>query len=472
MSGFAHRAGRAGRVASIEIVSPEAMRTSESFAELPKRIVAGQSLGVDVVSGVSYSSVAYLKAVEMRYRTKLSCVAAPAPRPIDGGLAMRDIKRSSIMGDGPRLAIYLLPALAAALAAGILWPGRFAFAGKFYGVAFALGILLAVFGLAFQASSAFELIRAYRAGKLATRGSFGLCRNPIFSWWIFSILPALALMLNSWLLLAVAVVFRVLSGGLAKTEEAELGELFGEEYWRYKARTRAFLPLPYFKPITFRRCLRAALILAGLGVAAIAVYSTIAVPAMRRLGATSAEARDDLPGDEYVGAAATGYTQAIDIEAPAGEAWKWLIQVGYKRAGWYNVDAINRLVGPEYFRDPRGSAVRIVPELQDLAVGDKIYLVPQLGMTVVRADPATALVLIGDPSKRGGDNVAWTFAITPRGDEACRLVVRFRSQAVSGFLLGLAGAVVNDLGGATIQQPAMLWGLKRRAERTFAGELL
>lgn len=103
--------------------------------------------------------------------------------------------------------------------------------------------------IASQRSSALTLVRAYRAGRLATRGSFGLCRNPIFSWWIFSVLPALALVLDSWLLIAVAILFRVLSGRLAKEEEAELGALFGEEYFRYKARVRPFFPRPILSPL-------------------------------------------------------------------------------------------------------------------------------------------------------------------------------------------------------------------------------
>jgi hypothetical protein len=137
-----------------------------------------------------------------------------------------------------------------------------------------------------------------------------------------------------------------------------------------------------------------------------------------------------------------------------------------------NIDAINRLVGPDYFRDPRGSAVRILADLQVLGEGDKIFLVPQLGMTVAQAEKGKTLVLVGDPTKKGGENVAWTFSIFPKGERDSRLVTRFRSQTQAGFLMYLVNAIINDLGGATIQQPAMLWGIKRRAERTYAGELL
>lgn len=58
--------------------------------------------------------------------------------------------------------------------------------------------------------------------------------------------------------------------------------------------------------------------------------------------------------------------QAVQIDAPADEVWKWLVQVGYKWAGWYNIVAINRLAANNYFIDGKGASWRIVPELQDL----------------------------------------------------------------------------------------------------------
>jgi protein-S-isoprenylcysteine O-methyltransferase Ste14 len=380
--------------------------------------------------------------------------------------------KPSIMGDAPRLVVRLFPALATALALDFAMPGRFAFEGKYFGLAYALGIELAAFGMAFWASAAFELVRAYRKDKLATRGAYALSRNPIFGWWIFSVLPALALIDNCWLYIAVACIFRVVAGVAAKAEGTELGERFGVEYWRYKAATRAFLPLPYLRPLRLRRLGKATATLALLGIAAIAVFVLVARPLVSGLGATAAERSSVLPGDEYV-AGAGGYTQAIEIEAPAEEAWKWLIQAGYKRGGWYNVDAINRLAGPDYFLDPRGSAMRIVPELQGIKEGDRIFIAPVLGFTVAKLDPPSLLLLVGDPKVKGGkDNAAWCFYLEPKGAEACRLVVRFHSSSSAGFPLSLAMAVVNDLGGAALQQPAMLWGLKRRAERSWKGALL
>ena len=110
--------------------------------------------------------------------------------------------KQSLMGEAPRLALLAAPAIALALAASLALPRAFGFLGRYRGIGFAAGIELAALGLLFWASAAFCLVRAHRAGRLATRGAYGLCRNPIFSWWIYSVLPALALCLDSWLLLA------------------------------------------------------------------------------------------------------------------------------------------------------------------------------------------------------------------------------------------------------------------------------
>ncbi len=53
-----------GSITAIELVEPEIMQSAEFFRELPARIVAAQSLEVDAVSGVTYTSKALIKAVQ------------------------------------------------------------------------------------------------------------------------------------------------------------------------------------------------------------------------------------------------------------------------------------------------------------------------------------------------------------------------------------------------------------------------
>ncbi len=373
--------------------------------------------------------------------------------------------RPSILGEAPKLALTVLPVFAAALLLTLLLPGSFRFTGRYRGVGLAIGIELAAVGLLFWASAAFQLIRAWRAGRLATRGAYGLCRHPIHGWWIWSVLPSLALMLDSWLLLLVALFFWIAAKRLQEREEQELAERFGREYCAYEVKRHATLPVPLLRPIRFRRHLKAVGALALLGLFALGVYFAAVRPVMLRLGATRVELSAAMPGDEAIAKPRFTYTQALTIHAPAEEVWRWLVQVGYHRAGWYNVDAINRLAAPDYFIDGRGSSTRIHPELQDLKVGDSIFLVPVLGMSVTALEPARLLVLVGDPAHPDApSNSSWAYSVQPRGEGSCRLIVRFRAACPGDFVSVLAWGIVNEIGGAMLQQQAMLEGLKRRAE--------
>jgi hypothetical protein len=62
-----------------------------------------------------------------------------------------------------------------------------------------------------------------------------------------------------------------------------------------------------------------------------------------RWGATPAEARAGMPGDDLVPVSHFTATRAITIKAQPGEVWPWLTQVGYGRAGFYSYDLLDNL---------------------------------------------------------------------------------------------------------------------------------
>jgi protein-S-isoprenylcysteine O-methyltransferase Ste14 len=121
-----------------------------------------------------------------------------------------------------------------------------------------------------------------------------------------------------------------------------------------------------------------------------------------------------------------------------------------------------------------GSARRIIPELQDLAAGDSIAIVPAQVFTVLELVPARRLLVAGGLSRkpdgdyapapaREGFAVTWLFELLPTGPDACLLVSRFRTAFGGGLGIGLIFGVVNELGGAMLQQPAMFYGINERA---------
>jgi hypothetical protein len=141
------------------------------------------------------------------------------------------------------------------------------------------------------------------------------------------------------------------------------------------------------------------------------------------------------------------------------------VQIGNKRAGWYSWDAIHRLLGTAgCVDDDRRSAERITPELQDLAVGDEIRMMPEEmgapGYTVVAMEPERALVThIDDPVTP----VSWAWFLEPIDTGTTRLIVRFRQNWAPGLANALMFGIADELG-SLVMQPKTLAGIKRRAE--------
>jgi hypothetical protein len=214
----------------------------------------------------------------------------------------------------------------------------------------------------------------------------------------------------------------------------------------------------------------------AIGVAGF-VYALVILPWQLRRGATNAKIQRSLPGDDLVPSPKSGYTQAITIKAQISEVWKWLVQIGYKRAGWYTYDFLHRLVGiAGCVDDERRSAKRIIPELQDLGIGDVIEIAPGMGYTVVGLEPEQALILrsildtVKWESVSGNDPLpekylmsSWVWFLEKIDEKTTRLIVRVRSDHNPGLLSTLSTRIPNALG-RLLMQPRTLRVLKQRAE--------
>lgn len=161
--------------------------------------------------------------------------------------------------------------------------------------------------------------------------------------------------------------------------------------------------------------------LASWLVAGLGLYLAAVRPRLRSWGASGQEVREPLPGDDLV-PARWQTTRGIAIAAPPAEVWPWLVQMGYARGGWYSYDWLERRVGAGDFAEG-GSAKRVVPELQSLAVGDTVALSAVGGPAVAVLVAPSALVLhyrmnlLGGAAAREGDPAVmdWTsaFVLTP-----------------------------------------------------------
>jgi hypothetical protein len=174
----------------------------------------------------------------------------------------------------------------------------------------------------------------------------------------------------------------------------------------------------------------------------------------RHWGATDAEVGRPMPGDPEAGAAYET-TLAITIDAPPNAIWPWLLQMGYRRGGLYSYDWLDRAFG--YLDAP--SAERILPEFQQLQVGDVVPVGRGGGFPVRIVDPCRALVLGGESD---GMLWLWQFGLYPIDSRHTRLVSR--TQAKLPRTVGWAVFMCLLEPAAFIMTRRMLLGLRRRAE--------
>src|SRR5438309_2256883 len=82
-------------------------------------------------------------------------------------------------------------------------------------------------------------------------------------------------------------------------------------------------------------------------------------------GATHLDRIAVLPGDALSPYATAVVTHAVNIDAPAEAAWRWLVQLGQDRGGFYSYSFLENLVGCDMH-----NTFRIVPEWQQRTIGD------------------------------------------------------------------------------------------------------
>lgn len=204
--------------------------------------------------------------------------------------------------------------------------------------------------------------------------------------------------------------------------------------------------------------------------AAAAAYALAIRPWHLRWGATNEELTEALPGDEVKPDAGIQVTHAITIDAPAGDVWKWLVQIGQDRGGFYSYDWLENLFGLQI-----QNSDEIKSEWQRLEIGDFVRSAHKgwlggrfddtAGWYVVGLEPNRALVL-RDEIEKG----SWAFILKPIDENQTRFVVRVRgdeAQSLGRKLLNLSVFEPAHF----IMERKMLLTLKQRAERLATGNM-
>jgi hypothetical protein len=199
-------------------------------------------------------------------------------------------------------------------------------------------------------------------------------------------------------------------------------------------------------------------IVEGIQGAAFIVFALV-TPFLRpwraRWGATDAEVKKKLPGDELMPHPKWGYTHAVTIKAPVAEVWPWIVQMGQGRAGFYSYEFLENLVGCDIH-----NADRIIPEFQHLQVGESIKLHPKAPVPVAIVEPSHALVLHYEAAFSSN----WMWVLEKVDEKTTRLISRWSGDYGPGLKNRLSY-------GPCFMEPIefnmsrkMLLGIKQRAE--------
>ena len=97
----------------------------------------------------------------------------------------------------------------------------------------------------------------------------------------------------------------------------------------------------------------AVMVAAGMAAAGVA-YAARVHPRLMRWGATDEEVTGGFPGAGLVPHGQRAATMAVTIDAPPGQVWPWLVQLGGDSGGWYSWDRLDN--------GGRPSATKVHPE--------------------------------------------------------------------------------------------------------------
>lgn len=173
-------------------------------------------------------------------------------------------------------------------------------------------------------------------------------------------------------------------------------------------------------------------------------------PWLLRWGATDEEVTQGMPGDlDHI-----GWTRAITVDAAPEQIWPWLVQWGQGRGGWYSYDWLENIFGLDIH-----TAKQILPEYQDLALGDPICVGPDFCMSHVTVLEPNQWLSWQAKDENGNPVWTFTFGLFPVNETQTRLVVResFRSEVVPAaavFALEIPDVVMEQKALHTVKERA------------------
>ena len=180
------------------------------------------------------------------------------------------------------------------------------------------------------------------------------------------------------------------------------------------------------------------------------LYLSVLYPWINRWGATDAEVSMPLPGDGTQPSWVVTSTRVVTVNAPASQVWKWVVQLGQDRAGFYSNDWLENLV----LSDIHNQNV-LRPDWQSRQVGE---LIQGAGGTIYHG--------LGWPTRAYQDGTMvylWgPIVVLPLDAHTSRLYTRTYAQASSGVAHFISKMSYDWM--HFVMERSMLLGIKARAE--------
>jgi len=193
------------------------------------------------------------------------------------------------------------------------------------------------------------------------------------------------------------------------------------------------------------------LLIFTLLILAFTVYILFIRPWHLHWGASNEEVKMILPGDEIVSKPDFNATRGISINATADNIWKWIVQIGSKRAGWYSIDWMDNAGIP--------SSSEILPEFQHIETGQFIPFTPDQKNGLWVSDFKEYQYILWTDKK---GMATWLWYIYKDSENNTRLLTRLRTRYVwKGFWV--IYYLIYDFGDIVMMSRCMK-GIKKRAE--------
>jgi protein-S-isoprenylcysteine O-methyltransferase Ste14 len=157
------------------------------------------------------------------------------------------MEKMNFFGAGPKIGRVILPWLALTIVLTLVKKEIFTFTSTGIEGLRLAGIIILGVGLLFYFVTVRGLLKGLKETKLVTTGGFFFCQSPLYASIILLVIPGIAFMMNSWLILSTTLLGYIMFKICIKNEYAELEKIFGEAWLKYKKETPEFFPFPVKK---------------------------------------------------------------------------------------------------------------------------------------------------------------------------------------------------------------------------------